>query len=74
MARRLILPAADEIRFHQRGRHRQRAGDVVEPVRRVVGRQEFRGIHFQAEQIADHVRVFVAVQTMDARAASDSEA
>ena len=68
------LPVADRhagdprrggrVRLEQRRRDRQRSGDVVEAVRRVVGRQQRRRVDAQVEQIADRVRVLGAVQSM----------
>ncbi len=61
------LAGRRQVRLHQRGRRRQRAGHVVEPVARIVGRQERRGVDVQREQVADRVRVFGAVQPVQAR-------
>ncbi len=41
------LSRSRQVRLHQRRRHRQRPRDVVEAARRIVGRQELRGIHFE---------------------------
>ena len=46
---------------------RQRARDVVEAARRIVGRQELRGVHFEPQHVANRVRVFGAVQAVEAR-------
>jgi hypothetical protein len=61
------LPAADEIRLHQRRRHRERAGDVVEAARGIVGRQELARIDLEREQVANRVGVLRAVQSMQTR-------
>ena len=53
-----------EISLGQRRRERQRVGVVVEPVARDVCRQHRRGVDFDGEQIADGVRIFPAVQTL----------
>ena len=67
MARRLILPAADRYASTS-------AGDIVSvpamlsnPMRRIVRGQEFGRIHFERQQVADGVRVFGAVETVQAR-------
>ena len=56
-----------QVRLHQRRRHRQRARLVVEAMRRIVGRQELRGIHFEREEVANRIRVFRPVEAMKAR-------
>ena len=77
------LPVADRhagdarrrrrVRLEQRRRDRQRPGDVVEAVGRIVGRQQRGGVDLQVEQIADGVGVLGAVQSMqDDRARSRS--
>ena len=58
------LSGGRQIGFHQRGRHRQCAGDVVEPARRVVRRQELGSVHFERKQIANRVGVLGAIETM----------
>ena len=55
-----------QIRFHQRRRHRQRAGDVVEAAGRVVGRQELGRVHFEREQVANRIRVLGAIHPVQA--------
>ena len=57
--------AADEILLEQRRRDAQHAGDVVEPVALVVGRQQIGDVDLQVEQIADGVAVLRAIETMD---------
>ena len=57
-----------QVALEQPGRHRQHVGVVVEPERRVVGRQEGGDIGIEGQQIADGVGVFGAVQTMNAGA------
>ena len=54
-----------QIRFHQRRRHGQRAGDVVEPVGRIVRGQESRGIDLQPDEIANDVLVLGPVETVN---------
>ena len=61
------LARGGEVGLHQRRRHRQRAGDVVEAARRVVGGQERAGVHLERQQIANRVGVFGAVQAVQAR-------
>ena len=60
------LSRSRQIRLHQRRRQRQRPRDVVEPVGRIVGRQEFRGVHFEREDITNRVGIFGAVEAMHA--------
>ena len=59
------MPAADKIRLHQRRRHGQRARDVVEPVGRIVGRQEPRGVDLQPDEIANDVLILGPVETVN---------
>ena len=61
------LSRSRQIRLHQRRRQRQRPRDVVEPVRRIVGRQELRGVHFEREHVANRIRIFGAVEAVQAR-------
>ena len=61
-----------EIPLHDRRRHEEEVGDVVEAARRVVGRQEQRVVDLlrervDREQIADGVLIFRAAETMDER-------
>ena len=58
-----------DVRLHQRRRHAEHVGDVVEAVARVVARQQRRGVDRQIEQVADGVGVFGAVQAMQRRCA-----
>ena len=60
------LAGGRSVAFEQRGRERQRARDVVEAARGIVGRQELAGIDFDVQQIANGVRVFGAVQAVQA--------
>ena len=50
--------------FEQCRRNRQRAGDVVEASRGIVGRQVRGRIDFKIEQIANRVCVLGSIQTM----------
>ena len=43
------LAGRRQIRLHQRRRHRQGAGDVVEAVRRIVGRQKLRRVDIEGK-------------------------
>ena len=52
-----------QVLLHQHRRQRQHVGDVVEPVAGVVLREVVGGTHLDAEQIANRVVVFVAVET-----------
>ena len=54
-----------EIAFHEGRRHPQHAGDVVEAVAGVVGRQEIGDVHVERQQVADGVLVLGAVQPME---------
>ena len=53
-----------EIRFHQRRGQRERAGDVVKTVCRIVGRQEFCGVHLEPQHVTNRIRIFSAVQAV----------
>ena len=61
-----LLPAAETYASTSVDEMPERAGDVVEAVRRVVGRQVLRRVDVEVEQVADDVRVFGAVQAMQA--------
>ena len=52
-----------QVLLHQHRRQRQHVGDVVEPVAGIVLREVVGGTHLDAEQIANRVVVFVAVET-----------
>ena len=54
-----------KVLLHQRRRHLQHAGDVVEPIAGVVCRQHRRDVEVERQQIADRVAVLGAVQTME---------
>ncbi len=54
-----------QIALEQDRRHAERVGDVVEAVRRIVGRQHRRGVDVEREQIANRVGVFHAIQPMN---------
>ena len=66
------LPVADRhprdarrrrgVRLEQRRRDRQRAGDVVEAVARVVRRQQRRDVDLEVEQVANRVGVLGPIQ------------
>ena len=49
---------------HQTRRDRQHVTDVVEPVTRVVGREEGASVHLQPEQVTDRIGVFGPVEPM----------
>ena len=51
-----------QVSLQQRRRHSQQARVVVEAVRRVVWRQQRRRVDVKAQQVANRVRVFTAVQ------------
>ena len=51
--------------LHQRRRHAQHVGDVVEAVARIVAGEQRRGVDRQIEQIANGVGVFGAVEPME---------
>jgi hypothetical protein len=55
--------------FHQRRRQRQHVGDVVEAIAGVVLREIVGGPQIHAEQIANRVVVFRAVQPARGHAA-----
>ena len=57
-----------QVALEQPGRHRQHVGIVVEPVHRVVGRQERGDVGIERQEIADGVGVLGAVQAMNAGA------
>ena len=57
-------PGRPEVPLKQQRRHAQRVGDVVEPVARVVRRQQGRDIHVQREQVPDGVGVLGAVEAV----------
>ena len=54
-----------QVPFHQRRRHLQHAGDVVEAVTRIVRGQKVGSIHLYSQQVANGVDVLDAVQPMD---------
>ena len=54
-----------QIRLHQRRRHRQRAGNVVEPAGRIIGGQEFRGVDLHPEEIANDVLILGPIETVN---------
>ena len=53
-----------EIALHQRRRHPQHAGDVVEPVAHIVGRQHRADVDVERQQIANRVAVLRAIESM----------
>ncbi len=70
LRRRADRQAADlvgrrEIALEQRRRQLQHAGDVVEAVARLVGRQQLGDLDVEVEQIANRVAILGAVQTME---------
>ena len=63
------LGGGRNVGLHERRRHAQHAGHVVEGLARVVAGEQRRGINRQVEQIPYSVRVFRAVEAMqDGRA------
>ena len=64
-ASRLIFCAAARYRSIKRRRHLQHARDVVEPVARIVWREERGDVHVQMEQIANDVLVFGTIQPVE---------
>ena len=54
-----------QIPLHERRRHLQHAGDVVEPIARVVGGKQRVDVDVEIEQIANDVPVFGAIQAME---------
>ena len=53
-----------EVLLEQRWRYAQHAGDVVEPVALVVGRQQIGDVDVKVEQIANRVAVLRAIQAV----------
>ena len=60
------LPRRRHVGLDEGRGNTQRAGDVVEAVRRIVRRQELRGIDLEIEQVANHVRVLGAIEAVEA--------
>ena len=58
-----------QIALLQRRRDAQHVGDIVEAVRRIVGRQQRRDVDVEREHVADRVGVLGAVQAMEHRPA-----
>ena len=58
-------PGRGQVALHERFRHAQNAGDVVEPVARAVGGQELLDVDGDAEHVADRVPVLGAVEPME---------
>ena len=56
------IPGSREVALHQRRRHAENVGDVIEAAALVVGRQQRGGVHIQPDEIVDGVGVFGAVQ------------
>ena len=54
-----------EVALEQRRRQLQHAGDVVEAVARLVGRQQLGDLDVEVEQVADRVAVLGAVQAVE---------
>ena len=54
-----------EVAVQQRGRHAQHVADVVEPVARVVRRQQSRGVDLEPQEVADRVGVLRAIQAVE---------
>ena len=58
-----------QVLFEQRGRDLQDVGDVVEPVRLIVGREKGSRVDVEREQVADGVGVLGPVQAVERRPA-----
>ncbi len=56
-----------QIAFQQYGRHLQHVADIVEAVADVVGRQQLANVDLQRQQVANGVRVFCAIESMERR-------
>ena len=56
-----------QVRLHQRRRHHQRSGHVVEPVGRIVRRQKLRRVDLEPEHVADGIRILSPVQPVQTR-------
>ena len=63
------LARSSHIRLHQRRGRGESIGHVVEAMAQIVGGQQLRRIDLQAQQIANRIGVFRAIQTMQRRSA-----
>ena len=61
------LARRGQVAVDERRRHPEGGRDVVEPVARVVGREQLRRIDLNGQQVADRVGVLGAVQAMEHR-------
>ena len=66
---RAHLASGADISLQQHGRNAQHVGDVVEPVGRVVGRQQRGRVDLQRQQVANGVGVLGAIQPVHELAA-----
>ena len=58
------LSRGAQIALHQRRRHPLHAGDVVEAVAHIIGRQHGGDVDVDRQQIADHVPIFGSIEPM----------
>ena len=58
-----------QVALLQRRRHAEHVRDIVEAVRRIVGRQHRRDVHVDRQHVADRVGVLRAVQAVQHRTA-----
>ena len=58
------VPGSRQIALHQRRRHAQDVGDVVEAAALVVGGQQSGRIHVQSQQVVDRIGILGAIQPM----------
>ena len=56
--------AGGNIRLDQRRRHAERTGNVIEAMRRIIGRQILVRIDTQIQHVFDYIRVLCTVQTV----------
>ena len=64
MASRAIFVAANRYLVEQRRLHQKRVGVGIETVGLFVGRQQFRPIHLDPDQVAHRVGILGAIQAM----------
>ena len=67
-ASRLILLGGEDVPLEQRRRNREDIGNVVEPVVRLIGRQQRSRVGIEREQVANRVGILDLVQAMIRRA------
>ena len=63
------FPGRRQVSFQEQRREREGVGDVVEPVRQVVGRQQRWTVDLQRQQVPDRVGVLGAGQAVGRRTA-----